>query len=231
MPVIYIGIDDTDNADSRGTGHLARSIANQLAVTTPVFGVVRHQLLFDPRVPYTVHNSCASIIIETNKNENLFDLLEQVKATMLADFQPSSDPGLCVAQNIPETIENFGQKAKADLVTQVEARSLAAHSGILLEGLGGTQDGVIGALAAVGLSSSGSDGRYIMIGAIRDLQGEQPVEAILNAGLDDIQTITGESIKQGIVLANKLRPARRGHKAILFVENHEDGLWHPLKFD
>jgi tRNA(Ile2) C34 agmatinyltransferase TiaS len=231
MPIAYIGIDDTDNAESRGTGRLARAIAAQLGVNHLVFGVVRHQLFFDPRVPFTAHNSSASIIIEITENENLSNMFEQVKEIMLADFQPGSDPGLCIARDIPGEVTRFGQKAKTDLVTQAEARALAAQFGILLEGLGGTQDGVIGALASVGLSSDGSDGRYVMIGSLRDLQGEQPVEAILKAGVDNIQTLTGESIQQGIVQADKLRPARRNHKAILFVESHEDGFWHPLKLD
>jgi tRNA(Ile2) C34 agmatinyltransferase TiaS len=228
MPIAYIGIDDTDNDASRGTGHLARTIAEQVSAKCPVLGVVRHQLFYDPRVPYTAHNSSASILIEITEKENLAALFEQVKGIILADFQAGSDPGLCMAIDIPQAVSEFGRKAKTDLVTQAEAHSLAKQYGILLEGLGGTQDGVIGALASIGLSSTGSDGRYVMIGAMRDLQGEQPVKAILKAGIDDIQTINGDSINNGIVLADKLRPSRREYKAILFVESHPDGLWHPL---
>jgi hypothetical protein len=50
--MIYIGLDDTDNADSRGTGRLARDIAATLAKQHKVIAVTRHQLLVDPRVPY-----------------------------------------------------------------------------------------------------------------------------------------------------------------------------------
>jgi hypothetical protein len=150
---------------------------------------------------------------------------------MLSDFQPGSDPGLCFAMNVPEAVTSFGRKAKKDLVTQAEARALAARSGIRLEGLGGTQDGIIGALAAVGLAGGGSDGRYVSIGTLRTLQGEQTVDAILSAGVSDIQTIAGASVRQGVVLSDKLRPSRRDHKAILYVEKHEDGCWHPLKLD
>ena len=41
------------------------------------------------------------------------------------------------------------------------AREIAATHGIHLEGLGGTEDGVIGALAAVGLMATHDDGRVI----------------------------------------------------------------------
>lgn len=231
MPFAYIGIDDTDNHESRGTGHLARAIADQLEAEYPVFGVVRHQLFFDPRVPFTSHNSSASIIFEVTGKENFSELFDQVKSIMQSDFQPGSDPGLCLAVKIPEAITAFGIKAKTDLVTQSEARSLAGQAGIMLEGLGGTQDGVIGALAAVGLSCGGFDGRYVRIGSLRKLQGIQTILAILASGVNEIQTVDDTIISEGNVLSDKLRPSRRNHNVILYVEKHEDNLWHPLKLD
>ena len=62
--MIYIGIDDTDNLNSRGTGRLARNIAAALSSDFTVLGVVRHQLLQDPRVPFTSHNSSATILLD-----------------------------------------------------------------------------------------------------------------------------------------------------------------------
>ncbi|MDP3683689.1 MAG: ABC transporter substrate-binding protein, partial [Ignavibacteria bacterium] len=183
------------------------------------------------RVPYTSHNSSASIIFEMTNGENLAELFLRVKEIMLSDFQLGSDPGLCLAVNIPETITLFGRKAKTELVTQAKARSLALQSGIMLEGLGGTQDGVIGALAAVGLSSGGFDGRYVRIGNLRQLKGEQTFKTILAAGVNDIQTVDGARVPEGVILSDKLRPSRRGYKAILYVEKHEDGCWYPLKLD
>ena len=228
--IAYIGLDDTDNRESRGTGHLARVIADRLSETYPIRGITRHQLLFDPRVPYTAKNSSASIMLEVDEQVDLPGLFAQVRSIMLGDFQQGSDPGLCLTLALPEAVTRFGQRAKVDLVSQAEARALADRYGILLEGLGGTQDGVIGALAAVGLSAGGSDGRYIRVGTVRDLQGWQPVETILAAGVDQVQTMAGEVLSEGNILADKLRPARRGHKVVLFVEAHEEG-WLPLKLD
>jgi len=48
---ILVSIDDTDNLNSRGTGRLARAIANTLAGDYPVYGVTRHQLYMHPRYP------------------------------------------------------------------------------------------------------------------------------------------------------------------------------------
>jgi tRNA(Ile2) C34 agmatinyltransferase TiaS len=228
--IVYIGMDDTDNRESRGTGHLARAAAARLAETYAVVGVVRHQLFFDPRVPYTKNNSSAAILLQGEGNLDLEAIFHQVKEMMLADFQPGSDPGLCVAAAVPETIAAFGRRTKIDLVTQGEARQLAAQSGILLEGLGGTQGGVIGALAAVGLAASGDDGRYVQVGSLRQLSGLQPVSALLSAGIHHVQTLDGQPVTQGMVLTDKLRPARRGGIPVAVVR-WEDNAWQPLKLD
>mgnify|MGYP000273024857 CR=1 FL=1 len=58
--MLFIGLDDTDNLESRGTGHLARQIAATLSADYSVLGVTRHQLLLDPRVPCTKNNSSAA---------------------------------------------------------------------------------------------------------------------------------------------------------------------------
>ena len=65
---VLLGLDDTDILGHKpGTGRLARDLAAHLADTFPVraAGVVRHQLLVDPRIPYTSHNSPACVILET----------------------------------------------------------------------------------------------------------------------------------------------------------------------
>ncbi len=150
---------------------------------------------------------------------------------MLADFQPGSDPGLCIAQRVtPEMIE-FGQRAKIDVVKQAEARDLASRHGCILRGLGGTQDGVIGALGGVGLAATGEDGRFIWIGNARDLAGLQPVQAILASGIAEVRTMDGQTLQDGLVeTGGKLRPAFRQGRPILFVASQE-GHWAPTKLD
>jgi len=224
-----IGIDDTDNTESRGTGHLARAMVTALAQNFQIHGVLRHQLLEDERVPKTSHNSSAAILIEGNPCP-LAEIAEFARKIMLDDFQPGSDPGLCVASVVPPEIITYGQRAKCEFLYQQEARDLAASHGIFLEGLGGDQGGVIGALAAVGLASAGNDGRYVLVGSIRDLKGLQPVSAVLNAGVFAVKTIDGQPVTDGLVLADKLRPARRIGKPTLFVERQDD-IWLPLKLD
>ena len=226
--MFFIGLDDTDNLTSRGTGHLARHITAILAADYAVLGVIRHQLLEDPRVPCTKRNSCAAIIIDVEPVPET--LLEQIKKLMLDDFQPGSDPGLCLAQTVPDAVTGFGRRAQAELVTQAEARSLAKTCNIPLLGLGGDEDGVIGALAAVGLAAGGNDGRYVEVGRIRELSGLQPVPAVLAAGVVAVQTLAGQPVAEGLVQTDKLRPARRNGQPIAVVER-VDGYWQPLKLN
>jgi tRNA(Ile2) C34 agmatinyltransferase TiaS len=227
---IFIGLDDTDNLESRGTGHLARTIADVLAVEYESLGVTRHQLSTDPRIPCTKKNSCAAILLEASQSVDLQVFFEKVAALVLADFQPGSDPGLCLTADVPIEVTHFGRRAQSELVTQQDARFLADQHGILLRGLGGTYDGVIGALAAVGLAACGEDGRYVQIGRIRQLGEQATVDEVLAAGVSAVQTTEGEAVYSGKVLTEKLRPARRGGRPVAVVEA-SDPDWLPLILD
>ncbi len=218
---LYLGIDDTDTRESRGTGRLARTIAAELTRSYTVTGVTRHQLFVHPAVPYTSHNSSAVIHIQDTGNGIAADVFATAREMMLADFIEGSDPGVCVAADpeINGDLSCFGFAAKTSIVTQDEARRLAREAGILLEGLGGTEDGVIGALAGVGLAASGNDGRFVQKGTTRDLRGTQTVAAILASGVDRVMTMGGAVVEEGVVTLRKFpKPACIGGKAILYVE-------------
>jgi len=228
--LIFIGLDDTDTLESRGTGHLARQIATSLASDYSVLGVIRHQLLIDPRVPYTAKNSSAAVVISPNGDTDLESLSERTHDLVRRHFNPGSDPGLCVSRAVPAAVTAFGRRAQQEVVTQDDARALAAAHDIILNGLGGTEAGVIGALAAVGLAADGDDGRYVMVGRARGLRGLHPVSAVLSAGVAEVQTLQGHTVTQGLILTDKLRPARRRGRPIAIVEWAE-GYWRPLKLD
>ena len=229
--IIYIGLDDTDTVDSRGTGNLTRQIASHLAKEHEILGITRHQLLLDERIPYTAKNSSAAMCLVMSDQSSLLSIFEHVSSFVLKYHQPSSDPGLCLARDqAAQKLKEFGQRTKVEIVTQEEARALAKEQDIMLSGLGGSQDGVIGALAAVGLAAWGEDGRYIQIGRLRELQGVLPVQIVMQAGIRAIQTLDNQVIKKGFIKAEKLRPSRRQGQPVLYVEKEQD-LWNPLKLD
>jgi hypothetical protein len=56
------------------------------------------------------------------------------------------------------------------------------------------------------------------------------LEQVLSLGIPAVCTIDGQPVRQGLVLADKLRPARRGGRPVLYVERQGDH-WQPLKLD
>ena len=150
---------------------------------------------------------------------------------MRDQYQPGSDPGLCIAADISEPIVEFGRRAKQEIVTQEEALELAHAHGLFLKGLGGTNGGVIGALAGVGLASCGNDGRFTLVGRSRDLLGLAPVSEILNGGIAEVRTLDEQILTEGQIQTNdKVRPSVRDGRAVLYVER-ANGFWRALRLD
>ena len=230
MSILFIGLDDTDILESPGTGRLAREIASILADRFELVGVTRHQLLNDPRVPMTAKNSANVIHLRPGSSLNLAQLADEVAGLMQARFQPGSDPGLCVAINPPPAQVEFGRQAQTTLVTAQAARQVAKAHQLILRPLGGDGGGIIGALAAVGLASTGNDGRFNWVGQVRELRGVQPVAAILAAGVAQVQTAAGQVLSYGQVdTGNKVRPALLGGQPVLLVEPG-DNLWRTVQW-
>ena len=233
----YIGIDDTDVIGKPGTGRCARNIVTVLSTTCAILGVTRHQLFVSPTIPYTSHNSSAVIHVgTTHSEESIPELFNTVKETLQVHFMVGSDPGLVVVprERVDSEIVNFGKRAKTEVLTKSEAFDLAQRKDILLEGLGGTNDGVIGALAGVGLAATGEDGRFLLKGANRSAKGVLDVGTLLNAGIDEIATLDDVLVHAGFVdtLGKPPRPAFRRGKAVLYVEyDAERQLYLALKTD
>ena len=220
---VYIGIDDTDTIDSPGTNQLARHLVDRLPAPFTFDVALRHQLFFDPRVPYTSQNGSASIVVRLGRPADVAGLIGRLRAEMAAWFVPGSDPGLCVATAVPEPVITFARRAQREIVTQAEARAVARAAGAHLEGLGGTQDGVIGALSAVGLVASGDDGRVVHRAGWTwpdPFAGRQSVDAVLARGIDEVVDVaTNRQVRDGVVdIGKHLRPAYRGSRVVLFVE-------------
>jgi len=230
---IYIAIDDTDSLESRGTGRLARELGRVVSAHWPVFGITRHQLYVHPDIPYTSHNSCAVIHVDASGKEAVDMLFSLADGVMRSDFIAGSDPGLCVAEAsaVTPALIAYGRDAQTTVLNQSAARSLAKNLNILLQGVGGSEDGVIGALAGIGLAAMGNDGRYISVGTVRSLTGPVSVEDLLHAGIDCVQTLDGIILREGIVMeieGKSVKPCPLDGKVVLLVKS-EDGVFIPVK--
>lgn len=226
---LMLGIDDTDNLESRGTGFRVRRLGmlleqNDLA---KVAGITRHQLFVSPLIPYTSHNSAACMRV-TVAEERRDELIAFCRDYLLSECAAGSDAGLCVAETamVGTEIQQFGRRAKTEVFTQQQSRGLAARHGFFLEGLTGDQGGVIGALAAVGLRAEGRDGRFIGLRGIRELAIEDYSLAQLQTQTDieAVQTADGEPVtdpEATISMSDWVRPVLINSQATLLVEKRD----------
>lgn len=231
---VFLGIDDTDVLGQRpGTGRVARELASELEANGygRLVGVVRHQLLVDPRIPYTSHNSPACVILNVSGDDNgsLARLAEAAAAYVTHYAAAGSDPGICLAPEpkVAAAIQRFGYRASAEVVSKAEAYKLATGNGVHLEELGGTGDGIIGALAAVGLTADGNAGRFLeWTGGLRGL-GEQVSVCLLRERRITVVSTSrnGEVVPADAVIATGdwLRPRLIGGRAVLLVEATDEG--------
>lgn len=229
--MFYVGIDDTDVIGSPGTNKLARSLIGSVSEQFSTILAVRHQLLFDPRVPYTSKNSAASIVFEPREGNSLQDLAALLCRAMMEWFVEGSDPGLCITENVPPEVIRFGRRCQCEVVSQAEARELATAHGIYLEGLGGTNDGMIGALAAVGLFAGGNDGRVVAIdNHPDDLEGQQAASFLHSRGVAEIRVVDSDEILRAgkVDVGKHLRPNYRDGKVVLYVESTRNG-WQAVR--
>jgi hypothetical protein len=233
LPVqLLLGVDDTDVIGQKpGTGRLARDLGAYLQQQglAQLIGVVRHQLLVDPRIPYTSHNSPACLMVTAahRATQEIFDLAAGYIVTRCA---PGSDPGLCLAEQekVEAEVFRFGQRASSEVVTKIEATTLASTQRLILQELGGTGDGIIGALAAVGLTAAGNAGRFLeWRGGLRDL-GERVAAGELRRRGIEILCIArdGEVVPSNAMIATGdwVRPRLLLGRPVLLVERG-DGAW------
>jgi hypothetical protein len=181
---VYLGFDDTDVLDAEmGTGKLVRLLEDELPRGARLWGVVRHQLLVDRRIPFTSHNSSACAVVDAPEALPLDDLIELARAHVESLACEGSDPGLCVARADRDlgALIDFGRACTHRIMTQNEAYGAAAS--VHLSGHGGTRDGVIGAAAAVGLTAFGWCGRFIEFGRLRDFPDTVTVAELDRAGI------------------------------------------------
>ena len=226
----YVGIDDTDNEFTRGTGFRTRELADFIHrhELGSVKSISRHQLLVHPEIPFTSHNSSACMLIETEEIEKLSEFCKHYLITESAD---GSDVGLCIAPEIKisERLVSFGHRAKKEILAQSEARILALQEGIYLEGFLGTKGGIIGALAAIGLRKSGHDGRFFWLSGkeLREIHGVYLASELSKiSNFDQIQSRNEEQVnpEDKIFVNEWLRPVLKNNKITIIVEPNTNSM-------
>lgn len=222
---LLIGIDDTDDIDSRGTGEIAELMAEGLAGMglASCGRVTRHQLLVHPDIAYTSHNSAMCFTAEIAAEE-LASVTSWCESSLAAECAEASDPGLCIVAlerlACPQALVSYGREAKTRVIAKDEAYRLAADLDVHLSEHGGTGIGVIGALAGAGLRLSGDDGRFK--GKFRiagDADGVARVDEIKTLGIDDVMTVDGAVLAddERVLVGDECKLVLLGGRAVLLV--------------
>ncbi len=220
---LFIAIDDTDNQESIGTGRLSRMLADELRDKGLMADsrVTRHQLLVHPDIPYTSHNSSACI--DAEMNSCTIDEVSILARSFLENhFHEGANPGLCIAPQdaVPEELPSLGHRAQKEVVPLDEAKDLADRLGIFTWWSGESGQGCIGAMSAIGLRSTGNDGRYIALDGIREVEGTRTVEELIEmTAIDRIETLSGKSLPPEAIVdtQNWVRPVLKEGLVILEV--------------
>lgn len=227
---VFIGFDDTDVVGvASGTGKFARRFGKRLPEGTSLYGIVRQQLPVLEGIPYTSRNSSACLIVDDVEPSDMKEIIDRAVEHIREHFIDGSDPGLCVVQadgTSTEALAIFGRLASSRVVGQREA--MQAVNGFHLSGHGGTNDGIIGAAAGVGLTLSGWSGRFIEYNDLRRLPRKVKVADLEARGVR-VLSIDRNGLAIGpdetVDTRDWLRPRLWAGEAVLPVESCGQDCW------
>jgi hypothetical protein len=223
---LLICIDDTDNLESPGTGHLAEILRNELEAlfNGKTSRITRHQLFVSEEIPYTSHNS-AMCFAAGFSPEHLDGIIRHAQNFLEKNGAPGSDPGLCIAAidsiRDREKLIAWGKSALTEVLTKDEACALAAELNIHLSGHGGTGGGIIGALAGAALRLCGNNGRFK--GWIPVEHHDMPVSVgalTVDYPIDEVRSTEGLRLPSGdeVRLAGRIKTVLIDHRSVLLVK-------------
>jgi len=225
---LLIAIDDTDSLESRGTGQLAQIMIEKIEQMR--WGIcskiTRHQLFVHEDIPYTSHNSamCFEAEIDKHRYEPLIDFGMQFLET---ESEKGSDPGFCVVNMDnglnTDALTTFGRRAKIEVVEKSAAYAIANDLGIHLSEHGGNGQGIVGALAGVGLRLTGNDGRFRGWLCYGKAGETISIKDLLADGLVDmVQSKEGDIIapESSVLLSEeKIKTVLQDHRQVVLVRN------------
>jgi tRNA(Ile2) C34 agmatinyltransferase TiaS len=229
-----IGIDDTDNPDTIGTGRLARMLAEHLEAEGLLrdTSVTRHQFLVHPDIPYTSHNSSACIGGRAAGADRAA-LAGHAAAFLREHWHDGANPGLCVcrADAVPAPLLVLAKRAQREVLDLAGFDGALAREDLVIRWTGETGQGRIGAASGVALRASGEDGRFIALRGIRDLEGALRVDEILaRSGVVRVESEHGDALPGDALVetGDWVRPSLRGGVPVLRVRR-DGGAWRPAE--
>jgi hypothetical protein len=232
-----IGLDDTNNPGGSSTGGLAVRLGKKLEELGMgrSEAVTRHQLIRSPLVPCTSENVAVCLSFEAEVNRRS-ELEMACRSFILREYSRGADAGFALASwaQITADVFTWAKLAKNRVLSRQDALQTARAAGIAIAGLTGSGDGVIGALAAIGLRFRGEDGRFLWLPNMDALNGVYKYTDLMDqVPFDSIENIKGKAPRpeEKISLAEGIHPILREGRCLLLVEQeHKETAfdWHTL---
>lgn len=169
-----LGIDDTDSPELSDTPSFAYSLACQLESKSlaRLVNISCHQLLQHPSISHTKNNVCCCIFLDTEEiRVREIDLV--CREVLHHECAVKSNPGYALAawNQFDAELVMWGKNAKTTLLDRKQCLSIGRKHNIAIAGIMGSGQGVIGALAAIGLRYEGNDGWISWMPGLSALDG------------------------------------------------------------
>ncbi len=151
MPLLHIGLDDTDSRQGMCTTYLAYKIVDFLLKLNAKFLDYPLLVRLNPNIPWkTRGNGAIALHVEVN-NENI--VVKGVKNLVEKNSHTFTGANPCVVfysgKTIPIDVKELTKKAYHDVISRKFARKVAQTHGIYTYELGNGR-GIVGALSAIG---------------------------------------------------------------------------------
>jgi len=233
VPVYFLlGIDDTDSPTSQDTYALALSLGRQMESLSiaRLVNLSCHQLWQYPSVSHTSENIASCLLLDA-ESDRLREIDLLCRQTLLRESAPGSNAGYALAawnQFDPDVVV-WGKTCKLTSLNRLDGIALARRCEIAIAGILGNGNGVIGALAAVGLRFEGNDGWIQWMPGLDSLRGVfTAMELTQRVSIDGIETERHKrpAITDRIIINDRLKPILLDGRIILPVRSAKKGADH-----
>ena len=221
--IFYLGIDDTGPPGKSGTGEtaLALGLHLQSQKLARLVHVSAHTLLTTTEIPNAnpTHAYCLTLEGEAQR---LREIDMESRVYLMHHSAAGSNPGFALAarSRVNEHILNWGKACQMMTMERREALDLARSQEFTAAGFNGSGNGVIGALAAVGLRFSGCDGWITWLPGLPDLKGVMTFSEILHIStFDYVKSLRGRTpdFRDRIQLGEHVMPLLYEGRTVLLL--------------
>jgi tRNA(Ile2) C34 agmatinyltransferase TiaS len=221
---VLVGIDDTDVAGgATSTARLARELGETLNGQARFIGSLGH-ILFSG-VSATTNNKASCVVLDCEEPSALDELFERIVDYVEWRASLASSPGIVMASAKMAGLVELGcESARREIRMNEVVPLLVEHR---FKGFG-SQRGLIGAAAAIGLTARGWSGRWLEFGNLRRFERAVQVRELTEQRIYTVSIETDAEApapEDWIDTHGWLRPQLIAGAAALPLRRIGDGLW------